>query len=158
MGDDSAYIRISENVLLFDDGLLGYDFDFSEYLAHNMSDFNGRVQYHCQVKLLLNVFEAIMNVVRNERVDETWLGNARLRLETCKRVLNDFPDNGDFTQWRKLTYNEHRVLKLMLDFLPSHEHVAAWPTVRESYRAWSAWRATHPSIYDRDRNEESESD
>lgn len=151
MAEDSGYTRISENVLLFDDGLLGYDFDFFDYLAYDMFDSDGRFQYHHQVNLLLKIFEAIMDVVRTERWDETWLQNAQLRLDTCKRVLHDFPENGDFTQWRKLTYNEHRVLNLMLDILHVHEDVALRPTIREAHRAWSEWRGTHRSFYDSDR-------
>lgn len=148
MGDD--YIRISENLLLFEDGLLGFDFNYFEFLANGMFNFLGRYQYHNQVKLLLNIFEAVMEIVRTERIDEAWLHKAQLRHATCKRVLQDFPDNGDFTQWRKLAFNELRIGKLMLALLHGHEDLALRPTVLESHRAWRAWRAAHPSIYNRD--------
>lgn len=137
-------LRISDILLVFEDGLIGYDYSQEQYVAHGMINFYGRFRYEHQVHLLLTVMENLLEVVRSEGIEHIWLRNAEILLQRCQHVVEDFVDSGDFTKWRKLIYNEHYVLKMMFNFFLLHKELIARDKVQDSFRTWAEWRDSHP--------------
>lgn len=141
--DTDHFVHVSEYVLQFDDGLLGYDYGYEEFMNRDMFHFNGRFVYEKLVRLLLMLLEDIMAVVQNEGINEIWLRTAEKRLESCRRATELFSEHGNFTQWRKVTYYEHRILKDMVILLETRPELCNRKSIRESYRAWTQWRESH---------------
>lgn len=146
--DDPFSMRISEDLILFRDGVVGYDFHYESYICLRMFEFQRRCLYDQEVKLLLQVFEDVIDIARMEQIDDIWVRSAEVRLATCRQVLRGFRLTGGFTQWRKLFYHEHQALKSLIEFVRLHEYVGERETVLSSFQALSTWKAEHPDPAD----------
>lgn len=135
---------LHSNVLLFEDGLLGFDFKHECYLSRHMHEFNARFEYEQQVRLLLKLLEECMLIARNETLDPQWLFKAEIWQETCPRALQGFSEHGDFTQWRKIAYYEQSVLLGLLGFLLTHRELWIRDSIQAAHFAWREWREVHP--------------
>lgn len=144
MSDDITYRRITNTVLYFKDGYYAYDFPAKDYLILGMHLHHIRFKYEHAVELLHKLFHQVVATLKADKKRPQWVSRSEPKVDLLKSVIENFGDRGNFCQWRKIAFYEHKIAQEVLRAITAEPYLCKQPDVVRAHDEWQAWREMHP--------------